>query len=83
MMGLQHSLLPIKKEKLASFGYDLNKLTGFVLDEDKKIIALRKPSRGGDIQSIGLEGTNNYVDMWLIRDVYENPMKFDSLFTYT
>ena len=68
--------LNIGGETLNFFGYDLNKLTGFVLDQDKKIIALRKPSKGGDIQSLGLEGTNNYVDMWLNNDIYDNSLKF-------
>jgi len=70
--------MDIDNNKLISFGYDLNKLTGFVLDEDKKIIALRKPSKGGDIQSLGLDGTNNYVDMWLNRDVYDKTIKFNT-----
>jgi mannosyltransferase OCH1-like enzyme len=74
--------LNIEKETLASFGYDLNKLTGFVLDEDKKIIALRKPSKGGDIKSLGLEGTNNYVNMWLNKDVYDTSIKFTEKLTF-
>ena len=74
--------LNIEKETLTSFGYDLNKLTGFVLDEDKKIIALRKPSKGGDIQSLGLEGTNNYVNMWSNKSVYDNSVKFTADYYY-
>lgn len=69
--------LNIEEKTLRSFGYDLNKLTGFVLDKNKEIIALRKPSRGGDIKSLGLEGTNNYVDMWLNKDIYDNLKNFD------
>jgi len=69
----------IEEETLNLFGYDTNKLTGFVLDKDKKIIALRKPSRGGDIASLGFEGTNNYVDMWLNRDVYDEITKINTL----
>jgi len=79
---IDYSDLDIEKEILTSFEYDLNKLTGFVLDKDKKIIALRKPSKGGDIQSLGLEGTNNYVNMWLNRDVYDDSIKFNTLFKY-
>lgn len=71
--------LNIKEETLKSFGYDLNKLTGFVLDSDKKIIALRKPSKGGDIESLGLKGTNNYVNMWLQKDVFDENIKFNTL----
>ena len=47
-----------------------------LLDLDKKVIALRKPSKGGDIQSLGLKETNNYVNMWLQKDVYNNSVKF-------
>ena len=73
---INYNDLNIEKEMLKSFGYDLNKLTGFVLDEDKKVIALRKPSKGGDIKSLGFTGTNNYVDMWLNQDVYDKSIKF-------
>jgi hypothetical protein len=68
--------IDIDNNKLISFGYNLEKLTGFILDESKKVIALRKPSRGGDIQSLGFKGTNNYVDMWLNGDVYDENIKF-------
>ena len=74
--------LDIEEKTLSTFGYDTNKLTGFVMDQDKKVIALRKPSRGGDIQSLGLEGTNNYVDMWLKRDVYDTSIKFRAFYSY-
>jgi mannosyltransferase OCH1-like enzyme len=74
--------LNIEGETLNFFGYDLNKLTGFVLDQDKKIIALRKPSKGGDIQSLGLEGTNNYVNMWSNKSVYDNSVKFTADYYY-
>lgn len=74
--------LNIKQEILKSFGYDLNKLTGFVLDSDKKVIALRKPSKGGDIQSLGLKETNNYVNMWLQKDVYDDSIKFTQNYYY-
>lgn len=69
----------IEEETLKSFGHDINKLTGFVLDQDKKIIALRKPSRGGDIASLGFDGTNNYVDMWLNRNVYDHTIKIKKI----
>lgn len=74
---INYKNLNIEKKILTSFGYDTNNLTGFVMDEDKKVIALRKPSKGGDIQSLGLKGTNNYLNMWLNRDVYSNSIKFD------
>lgn len=72
----------IDNEKLISFGYNLNKLIGFIFDENKKIIALRKPNKGGDIQSLGFKGTNNYVDMWLKRDVYNSSIKYNSTIFY-
>lgn len=75
--------LDVDEKTLSTFGYDTNKLTGFVMDQDKKVIALRKPSRGGDIQSLGLEGTNNYVDMWLKRDVYDTSIKFNKTLYYS
>lgn len=62
--------ISIDSEKLISLGYDLNKLIGFIMDENKKVIALRKPSKEGDIQSLGLKGTNNYGHMWLSGDIY-------------
>lgn len=62
--------LNMEEETLKSFGYNINKLTGFVMDQNKKVIALRKPSKGGDIASLGICGTNNYVDMWLKRGIY-------------
>lgn len=71
--------LNVKEKNLKSFGYDINKLTGFVLDQDKKVIALRKPTKGGDIESLGLEGTNNYVNMWLNGNVYDKSIKFNHL----
>lgn len=70
--------IDIKKETLKLFGHNMNKLTGFVLDQDKKIIALRKPSRGGDIASLGFDGTNNYVDMWLNKNIYDETIKFNT-----
>jgi len=74
--SVNYSSIDIDDKKLLSFGYDFKKITGFILDENKKVIVLRKPSRGGDIQSLGFDGTNNYVDMWLNRDVYDETIKF-------
>lgn len=62
--------IDIDDEKLISLGYDLNKLIGFTLDENKEVIALRKPGKDGNIQSLGLKGTNNYGHMWLSGDIY-------------
>lgn len=51
---------------------------GFVSDLSKELICLCKPSRAGDIQSLGFKETNNYVDMWLKRDVYDETIKFNT-----
>jgi mannosyltransferase OCH1-like enzyme len=41
----------------------------FIFD-NADIIAFRKPSVGGDIESLGFKGTNNYVEMWKNKTVY-------------
>lgn len=65
------------QNKIKKMGYQDEKLLGFIMDNDDKLIAIRKPSGGGDIESIGFEGTNNYVKMWEDRDVYDNLIKFN------
>ena len=54
-------------------------IMGFVMDIDDLLIALRKPSKGGDIESLGLKATNNYVNMWLNKDVFDENIKFNTL----
>ena len=57
-------------------GYNAEKLLGFIMDDDNKLIAIRKPSDGGDIKTIGFKGTNNYVEMWKEKKVYDTSIKF-------
>jgi len=62
---------PILKNKI----FD-NITEGFISDLSNDVICLCKPSGPGDIESLGFQGTNNYVDMWLNRDVYDETIKF-------
>jgi hypothetical protein len=64
------------QNKINKMGYDGDVLLGFIMDDDR-IIAIRKPSCGGDIKTMGFNGTNNYVDMWEKRDVYDTSIKFN------
>lgn len=64
------------KDEIMKVGYKSDKLMGFIMDIDDKIIALRKPSSGGDIESLGFFGTNNYIDMWKSGDVYDKSVDF-------
>lgn len=52
---------------------------GFISDLSGNIVCLCKSSGPGDIQSLGFEGTNNYVDMWFNKDVYDETIKFNVL----
>lgn len=61
---------------IKKIGYESDKLLGFIMDDNDKIIALRKPSSGGDIESLGFSGTNNYIEMWKSGDVYDGSIKF-------
>jgi hypothetical protein len=64
------------QNKIKKMGYDVEKLLGFIMDADDKLIAIRKPSGGGDIKAIGFKGTNNYVEMWKEKKVYDTNIKF-------
>jgi hypothetical protein len=64
------------QNEIKKMGYDDKKLLGFIMDNEDQLIAIRKPSLGGDIKTIGFEGTNNYVKMWSDRDVYDKSIKF-------
>lgn len=66
------------KNKLKKIGYYGDKLLGFIMDYGDKLIAIRKPSIGGDIESIGFKGTNNYTKMWNDKDVYDTSIKFSN-----
>ena len=50
------------------------KVWGFFTDHGD-FIALRKPSDEGDIESMGFLKTNNYVEMWRNKDVYDTSIK--------
>jgi hypothetical protein len=64
------------QNKIKKIGYDNDKLLGFIMDNDNKLIAIRKPSGGGDIESVGFKGTNNYIEMWKNKEVYDSSIKF-------
>jgi hypothetical protein len=53
----------------------------YLMDEDDKIIAYRKPiikgiDNRGDISCFGFNGTNNYTQMWEDKEVYDSSVKF-------
>lgn len=52
---------------------------GFVSDITNEVVCLCKSSDPGDIQSIGFDGTNNYLKMWKENNVYNQNIKFDSV----
>jgi hypothetical protein len=64
------------QNKIKKMGYKSEGLLGFIMDNEDKLIAIRKPSGGGDIKSVGFSGTNNYVEMWKDKDVYDTSIKF-------
>ena len=64
------------QNKLKKIGYKSEQLLGFIMDNDDKLIAIRKPSRGGDIEAVGFKGTNNYVKMWKDKEIYDTSVKF-------
>lgn len=64
------------QNKIKKMGYTNKVLLGFIMDTDDKLIALRKPSQGGDIESLGFSGTNNYLEMWSNEEVYDTSIKF-------
>jgi hypothetical protein len=64
------------QNKIKKMGYEGEGLLGFIMDNDDKLIAIRKPSGGGDIKSVGFSGTNNYIEMWKEKDVYDKSIKF-------
>jgi hypothetical protein len=64
------------QNKIKKMGYNNENLMGFIMDNNDKLIAIRKPSDGGDIKSVGFDGTNNYVEMWKEKEVYDTNIKF-------
>jgi len=66
------------QDEIKSMGYCDDTLEGFIMDDDDKLICLKKPSGAGDIGSLGFNGTNNYTEMWQKDDVYDTSIKFTS-----
>ena len=64
------------QNKIKNIGYSNDILEGFIMDDDDKLICIKKPSRAGDIKSLGFNGTNNYTEMWKENDVYDTSVKF-------
>lgn len=50
----------------------------FVSDLTKDVICLCKPSKPGDIESLGFQGTNNYINLWVKKDVFDENIKFNA-----
>lgn len=63
------------KKYIKSLGYG-DYIMGFIMDKDNKLISIRKPAKKGDISSLGFDGTNNYVEMWKNREIYDTSVKF-------
>lgn len=58
----------------AQMDYAPKKVWGFFTDYGD-FIALRKPANEGDMKSMGFPQTNNYVEMWRNKDVYDTSIK--------
>jgi hypothetical protein len=58
----------------SQMNYAPKKVWGFFTDYGD-FIALLKPTNEGNIKSIGFPQTNNYVDMWRNKDVYDTSIK--------
>lgn len=69
IMDSQHEEVTTCGEIFCLTPFHDQKWFSFILD-NADIIALRKPTVGGDIESLGFAGTNNYVEMWKAKDVY-------------
>ena len=72
---------PIKEK---NFTYNI----AFLMDKDDKIIAYRKPvikniNNCGDISCFGFSGTNNYIEMWKDKEVYDSSIKFTNKLDFT
>jgi len=66
------------QNKIKKMGYTGDKLLGFIIDTEDNLTAIRKPSGGGDIETVGFKGTNNYVKMWQDNEVYDTNIKFSN-----
>jgi mannosyltransferase OCH1-like enzyme len=64
-------------EKLNKNGYNnMDILEGYIIDDNDKLVAIRKPSSDGDIEKLRFKGTNNFVKMWRDRQIYNKKFKF-------
>ena len=74
---LKNNLNIEKINQLNENGYnDMKILEGYIMDNDDKLIAIRKPSFDGDIGLLGFKGTNNFVEMWEKKQIYNKKFKF-------
>jgi hypothetical protein len=69
----------INPQKEKDYSYNI----AFLMDNDDKIIAYRKPvinniDNCGDISYFGFLGTNNYIEMWKDKNVYDSSIKFST-----
>jgi hypothetical protein len=71
-----------KKNKIKNIGYSNKLLEGFIMDDDNKLIAIKKTSSPGDIESLGFKGTNNYTEIWKDKEVYDASIKFNEKSTF-
>jgi len=67
----------INPQKEENYSYHF----AYLMDKDDKIIAYRKPNINntnncGDISYFGFNGTNNYIEMWKDKEVYDSSIKF-------
>ena len=69
----QKNLYEIKK-----IGYSGDKLLGFIMDYDNKLIAIRKFSEAGDIESLGFKNTNRYTKMWKDKEIYDKTININT-----
>jgi mannosyltransferase OCH1-like enzyme len=70
-------LCKINPQKEKNYSYYF----AYLMDKDDKIIAYRKPilnktNNIGDISCFGFIGTNNYIEMWKDKEVYDSSIKF-------
>jgi mannosyltransferase OCH1-like enzyme len=64
-------------KQLNKNGYNnMDTLEGYIMDDDDKLIAIRKPSFDGDIERLGFNGTNNFVKMWNEKQIYHKKFQF-------
>jgi mannosyltransferase OCH1-like enzyme len=69
------------KYKLNQIGYNENIQIGYIMSDNNKLIAIRKPLingslNQGNMKNNGYNGTNNYVEMWKNRNIYDLKYKF-------